>query len=240
LVTHFRIWIGAALACGALTLWGCSGMSLDRSGSGGGGASAGGTPSSGGAGGAGGAAGEGGTSGTGGAAGEGGTPGTGGAAGEGGTAAAGGAGSGGRPGTGGCNSISFPGPVLNVFDAQTGTPICDPTFTIVAQTDGGSMFDDALASSCTPSSYNCSVSYDGGATLCPFYLAGLGYSMDATVDVWAPGYQHTAVPGVSVGRSGCVPPFFPSSHLNVNLSRLPADAGAAGDASLSSTYAARK
>ncbi len=81
---------------------------------------------------------------------------------------------------------------------------------------------------------------DGGVTPCPFYLgASPGYSTDATVDVRAPGYEHTEVSGVSVGQSGCVPPFFPASDLEVNLSPLPPDAGAAADAQLSSSYAAR-
>ena len=162
-----------------------------------------------------------------------------GGAGAGGVAGAGGGGTGGNPGTGGCLSIVFPGPVLSVFDAQTGTPICDPTFALLVQTDAGSTFDDVSASACTPSSYDCAVPYDGGATPCKFHLL-LGYAMDATVYVSAPGYEQTAVPGVSVGRSGCVPPFFPASHLNVNLIALPADAGVAGDAHPSSTDAAKE
>jgi hypothetical protein len=242
-VTHSRIWLGASLAFGALTLWSCTSMSLGGGGPGGGDISTGGSP------GAGGASGAGGSPGAGGASGAGGNPGAGGAsgasggagAGAGGTAGAGPAGSGGIPGTGGCDSIEFRGPVLKVFDAQTGTPICDPTFAIVVQTDAGSSFVDASASACTPGSYFCPMTYDGGATPCPFYLEdSLGYGMDATVDVRAPGYEHTEVSGVSVGRAGCVPPFFPASDLNVNLSRLPPDAGAVADAQLSSTYAARE
>jgi hypothetical protein len=129
--------------------------------------------------------------------------------------------------------------VLNVFDAQTGTPICDPTFKIVEQTDAGSILGDLSASACTPGSYECQVSYDGGATLCPFRLL-LGYDMNDTIDVWAPGYEQTEVFGVSVGRSGCLPPFFPSSHLNVSLAPLPRDADAAADAQLSPAYAAQE
>ena len=250
-MTHVRIWLGAALACGALTLWSCSSMSLGGSGSGGGGA--GGAPSTSGAsgrgapgtgGGAGGVpdmgGGAGGLIGTGGGAGAGGTTGPGGAAGAGGAAGTRGAGSGGFPGTGGCFSIEFPGPVLSVFDAQTGTPICDPVFTIPVQTDAGLIFYDASARACTSPYDRCPTPGDGGTAFCPFYLGGLGYSMDTTVDVWAPGYEHTSVPGVSVGRAGCVPPFFPSSHLNVNLVPLPPNADAAADAQLSSTYAARE
>jgi hypothetical protein len=132
------------------------------------------------------------------------------------------------------------GPVLTVFDAQTGTPICDPSFAVLVQADAGSVFDDVAASACTPGSYDCPMTYDGGATPCPFYLrGGLGYSTEATVDVRAPGYEHGEVSGVSVRRSGCVPPFFPASHLNVNLIPLPRDAGAAADAQLSSKWAAK-
>ena len=146
-----------------------------------------------------------------------------------------GAGTGGIPGTGGCDSITFPGPVLSVFDAQTGAPICDPTFAILVQKDAGSSFVDASASACTPGSYDCPITHDGGATVCPFYLgASLGYSTDATVDVRAPGYEDAEVTGVSVGRSGCVPPFYPASQLSVNLTPLPLDAGAAADAHPSS------
>jgi hypothetical protein len=173
-------------------------------------------------------------------AGAGGAPGAGGGADGGGTAGTGARGTGGSPGTGGCSSISFPGPVLTVFDAQTGTPICDPSFAVLVQADAGSVFDDVAASACTPGSYDCPMTYDGGATPCPFYLrGGLGYSTEATVDVRAPGYEHGEVSGVSVRRSGCVPPFFPASHLNVNLIPLPRDAGAAADAQLSSTWAAK-
>jgi hypothetical protein len=238
---HSRIWLGAALACGALTLWGCRSDGLDGSGSGGGGAggsSGSGGAASGGVPGSGGAA-SGGVPGDGGAA-SGGAPGTGGAA-SGGAAGTAGAGTGGIPGTGGCDSIEFIGPVLKVFDAQTGAPICDPTFAILVQTDAGSSFFDASAFACTPGSYYCPMTYDGGVAPCPFSLGdSLGYSTDATVDVRAPGYEHTEVSGVSVGRAGCVPPFFPASDLNVNLSRLPSDAGGAADAQLSSTDAARE
>jgi hypothetical protein len=248
-MTHSRIWLGASLACGTLTLWSCSSMSLGGGGSGGGDVSTGGSPGAGGASGAGGSPGAGGDSGAGGSpgagggSGAGGRPGAGGGAGvgAGGTAGAGPAGSGGNPGTGGCDSIEFRGPVLKVFDAQTGTPICDPTFAILVQRDAGSSFVDASASACTPGSFYCPMTYDGGVTPCPFYLEdNLGYSTDATVDVRAPGYEHAEVSGVSVGRAGCVPPFFPASDLNVNLSRLPPDAGAAADAQLSSTDAARE
>ena len=103
-MTHSRIWLGAALAYGALTLWGCSSMSLGGSGSGGRGA--GGAPSMDGAGG-------GGTLGTGGAgflAGEGGTPGTGGAAGE-----------GGRPAPEAQGQVDAPAP-----EVATPSPSLDP------------------------------------------------------------------------------------------------------------------
>jgi hypothetical protein len=196
-MTHSRIWLGAALACVAVTLWSCNDDSLGGSASGSGGSLG---------------------------SGNNGSPG-GSGSGSGGSGSVGG-GAGGSLGTGGCNSIDYPGPVLNVFDALTGAPVCDATFSIVAQTDAGWMLTDAFASPCSP--YTCPVSYDdAGAMLCPFYLAGLGYNTSGvTVDVSAPGYKHTDVPGVAAGRSGCVPPFFPASHLDVNLIALSPDASA--------------
>jgi hypothetical protein len=253
-VNYLRIWPWAALAGGALTVLSCSGESLGGPGSGGrgaGGALGGNGPFQGFGGsiGAGGGPGPGGAPSTGGIMegagrdgqnsmggsccgpdGLGGGGGAGGLAGSGGAAGAGAIGSGGRVGTGGCNSIDFDPPVLNVFDAQTGAPICDPTFAIIVPTDGGSMSEDAGGYPCTPSTYDCPVFHDGGAT-CPFELTALAQdSTGSTVEVSAPGYEPREVSGVAGGTSGCIPPFITPSHLDVKLVPLPSDAGTTSDA----------
>jgi hypothetical protein len=247
-VNYSRIWPWIALAGGALTVLSCSGESLGGSGSGGqgaGGALGGNGPFQG----VGGSVGAGGGPGPGGfmegagrngqsmggsCCGPGdlvGSGGAGGLAGSGGAAGAGGIGSGGRVGTGGCNSIVFEPPVLNVFDAQTGAPVCDPTFAILVQADGGSMSEDAFGYPCTPSSYDCPAFHDGGAT-CPFKLLALDQDLTgSTVEVSAPGYETREVSDVAGGsRSGCGLFFDAPSYLDVKLVPLPSDAGTTSDA----------
>jgi len=240
-LTHSRISLGGALICGALTLWSCSNEDLGGAGSGG--QRGGGTPGAGGslegAGGLAGAGGSGGAGGPGGAGGDGpgafGGGGIGGGAGGGiagmaGSRGPGGSGSGGFVGgTGGCFSIEFAPPVLNVFDTATGMPICDPTFTILGQADGGTISVDAHASECTPSPATCPVTYDGGATPCPFALEALnGNTTGFTVAVGAPGYKQTQVPDVAGNQRQCGTPYTP--RFDVYLTPLPLDAGSTTDA----------
>jgi hypothetical protein len=112
-------------------------------------------------------------------------------------------------------------------------PICDPIITVVEHSDGGLMFVDAEASACKPQPVLCPVSYDGGATPCPFQLGRLTYdTAGSTVDVSAPGYEHVDVSGVAAGTLfSCIPPLLSPSHSSVKLIPLPPDAGSTADGS---------
>lgn len=122
-----------------------------------------------------------------------------------------------------CGAIEVVAPIIAVVD-QTGEPICDPTFKIVASPDAGPIPPaDGAPYACDGSAKFACVgeSADAGAT-CKFALSGLnGDVRTFGVKVAAAGYAPVTI-SVNGGVGGCVP-FVPASYGKVVL--YPLDAG---------------
>jgi hypothetical protein len=144
--------------------------------------------------------------------------------------------SGGKDGTAGntdattqadCAAVHGLPPIVAIVDATTGTPICDPTFT-VEWPDGSAVGSkDGMPYGCGQTKdFDCpGPSADGGSAPCAFALLALSYvyGMNLEVEVSKPGYETTTVP-VTSGLGGCA--YVPASHPIVKLHPL-ADAAAA-------------
>jgi hypothetical protein len=114
-----------------------------------------------------------------------------------------------------CGAILLLPPIVEVVDAVTGTPICDPVFK-VDWPDGGATSGNGMAVACSQSkSDGCPGAPDGGGTApCAFSLA-IFDGNNVTVEVSHPGYEN-AIVQVSSGRGGCVP-YVAASHAVVEL-----------------------
>ena len=101
-----------------------------------------------------------------------------------------------------CAAIDLLPPIVEVIDAVTGTPICDPVF-VVDRPDGGSTAGDGTAIPCSQSAQEgCPALADGAAAPCAFSI-GIFYANDVSVEVSHSGYE-TATVHVSSGEGGCV------------------------------------
>jgi hypothetical protein len=124
-----------------------------------------------------------------------------------------------------CGAVLLYPPIIEVQDAVTGAPICDPTFT-VGSADGGVVEMGHLCGSNEANDFGCPAPpTDGGAAPCTFTLGVGGSQESLNVQVSKSGYE-TAVVAVMGGRGGCVP-YVPASHSVVKLHAL-VDASADG------------
>jgi hypothetical protein len=125
-----------------------------------------------------------------------------------------------------CGAIELFPPIVEVIDAVTGAPICDPAFTVDWPDGGPSGPKDGAPFACGQSrDDNCPGPPDGGGTApCTFALA-IFNAMNVNVEVSKPDYATTIVQ-VSGGVGGCVP-YVPASHVRVELHPVP-DASADG------------
>ena len=137
----------------------------------------------------------------------------------------GGTGGGGTSGTSGpdCGAITTYPPIVTVVFADTASPVCDPTFTVVDRPDGGSMTSlDGTPYACgVTTNFGCpGAPADGGASPCAYALSGLAQGQASTygLRVSQAGYA-SAVVSVMSGVGGCVPEV-PASHTTVTLHPL--------------------
>jgi hypothetical protein len=134
-----------------------------------------------------------------------------------------------------CGAVGLIPPSLNVWNAKTGAPICDPVVTIVSQSGGGPggpipSDGGADLSACggTTSFAGCpSTPPDGGTLACTFIIFAVNGT--ATIEVSAPGFSKTEVTGVMSGVTGCVEHPTDGTQVEVELTPLP-DAGGSHDA----------
>ncbi len=151
-------------------------------------------------------------------------PGDGSAGGGGGGAGAGGGGaSGASDAHADCGAISSSPPIVTVVYADTASPVCDPTFTVVDGPDGGPTAPlDGMPYACgVKTDFGCpGAPADGGASPCAYALVGLNRSQASTygLRVSQAGYA-PAVVSVMSGVGGCVPEV-PASHTTVTLHPL--------------------
>jgi hypothetical protein len=122
-----------------------------------------------------------------------------------------------------CGAIEILPPVVTVAYADTTSPVCDPTFTVVDWPDGGSMAPlDGMPYACgVTTDFGCpGAPADGGASPCAYALVGLARIQTSTygLQVSQAGYA-PAVLSVMSGVGGCVPAV-DASHTTVTLHPL--------------------
>ena len=133
-------------------------------------------------------------------------------------------------GAGGCNLIIEVPPVIAVVNAETGNPVCDPTFTIVAAPEAAPVPADGgnIGTLCTPEGAVYGGCWPGDASgACAYILNWIddeGISEEYTVQVSKDGFESKIVPSVRGGVVYCGGGVTPASHLVVALS--PNDGGA--------------
>ena len=122
-----------------------------------------------------------------------------------------------------CGALWSYSPIVTVVYADTASPVCNPTFTVVDWPDGGPMAPlDGMPYACggTPDFVGCpGAPADGGASPCAYVLLGLTTQTLGTstygLQVSQAGYA-PAVVSVMSGVGGCTPEM-PESHTTVTL-----------------------
>ena len=126
-----------------------------------------------------------------------------------------------------CGALSSYTPIVTVVYADTASPVCNPTFTVVDWPDGGPMAPlDGTPYACgVTRDFGCpGAPADGGASPCAYSLIGLTsqalqpqsstYGLQVSQAGYAP-----AVVSVMSGLGGCTPEV-PVSHTTVTLHPL--------------------
>lgn len=127
-----------------------------------------------------------------------------------------------------CLSAEVTSPTLNLWDAITGAPICDPTFSVLAVSgvNGGGVStsngQSVVLCGATPPAGCPTVAPDGGTLACTFAVL-TQFHTTVTIGVSAPGYATATVPGLASGLEGCV--VEAASHADVMLTPVAVDAG---------------
>ena len=121
-----------------------------------------------------------------------------------------------------CGAIRFT-PIVTVVYADTASPVCNPTFTVVDWPDGGPMAPlDGMPYACgVTTDFGCpGAPADGGASPCAYALVGLDQIQASTygLRVSQAGYA-PAVVSVMSGVGGCAAEV-PASHTTVTLHPL--------------------
>lgn len=122
-----------------------------------------------------------------------------------------------------CGAIETLPPIVTVVYADTASPVCNPTFTVVDWPDGGSMAPlDGMPYACgVTTDFACpGAPADGGASPCAYALLGLARIQASTfgLQVSQAGYA-PAVVSVMSGVGGCAAEV-PASHTTVTLRPL--------------------
>src|SRR5204863_8093182 len=119
-----------------------------------------------------------------------------------------------------CGAIGLLPPIVTVIYADTASPVCNPTFTILDWPDGGPMAPlDGMPYACgVTTAFACQgAPADGGTSPCAYALVGLARSQASTygLQVSQAGYA-PAIVSVMSGVGGCVTEV-PASHTTVTL-----------------------
>lgn len=124
---------------------------------------------------------------------------------------------------GNCDSVYYLPPIITVVSSDTGSLICDATFTVLDSPDAGYVPTGAAVCNAGVPVGGCPVDAS-----CQYALMGLHPALGPyTIEVSAPGFDSAVVGDVSSGVAGCVPTMA-ATERTVTLSPLAGDAGGDG------------